>query len=94
MTTGSSSHSISTSSAASSASARVRAQTTATGSPCQQARSVAIACCWAAFIPSKLVSIPDHGGQWRASSAPVIAHTTPGWAAAAAMSTDRMRAWP
>ena len=94
MTTGSSSHSTSTSSAASSASARVRAQTTATGSPCQQTRSTAIACCSAAFIPSKLVSIPDQGGQCSASSAPVIALTTPGCAAAALVSMETMRAWP
>ena len=76
--TGSSCHSISTSSAASSAWARVVATTQTTASPCQQARSTAMACCGADFMPSMLVSVPTHGVQISASSRPSTILITPG----------------
>ena len=77
---------------ASSASARVRATTAHTASPCQQARSTAMACCGADLMPLRCVSTPTHGVITLASSAPVTTATTPGDFFAAAASMLLMRA--
>jgi hypothetical protein len=55
----------------------VRATTATTASPCQQARSTAIACCGADLMPLRWVSTPAHGVQTFASSAPATAAITP-----------------
>src|SRR4029450_6586271 len=80
-----SSYVISTSSHASSASARGRATTAHTASPCQQARSTAIACCGADLVPLRCVSTPTQGVITLVSSAPVTTAITPGAFAAASV---------
>ena len=69
-TTGSSSHSASISCAASSACARDSATTAATASPCQQARSMAIACCGGDLMPFRCASTATHGVQYSATARP------------------------
>src|SRR5580704_18372375 len=78
VTAGKTSYSTSTSAQASSASARLLATTAHTASPCQQARSTAIACCGADLMPFKCVSTPTQGVITLASSGPVTTATTPG----------------
>ena len=73
-------------------SARVRATTAATASPCQQARSTAMACCGADLMPLRWVSTPTHGVITFASSAPVTTATTPGAFSPSAASMFLMRA--
>jgi len=66
------------SSAASSACARVSATTAATASPCQQARSIAIACCGGDLMPFKCASTATHGEQYSATARPSNTPITPG----------------
>ena len=72
--------------------ARLRATTAHTASPCQQARSMAMAYCGADLRPLRCVSTPTHGVMTFASSAPVTTATTPGAFFAAAVSMFLMRA--
>ena len=83
----------STSSQASSACARVRATTAHTASPCQQARSKAIACCGADFRPFRWVSTPTQGVITLVNSAPVTTAITPGAFMALSVVVLTMRAW-
>ena len=69
VTASSSSYSTKTCSAASSAAARLVATTAATASPCQQTRSIAMACCGADFRPFKCESTPTQGVMTAASFA-------------------------
>ena len=78
VTASSSSYSTSTNSAASSATARLVATMAATASPCQQTRSIAIACCGADLRPFRCESTPTHGVMTAASSLPVTTAMTPG----------------
>jgi len=57
-------------SAASSACARVSATTAATASPCQQARSIAIACWGGDLMPLRCPSTATHGLQYFSSARP------------------------
>ena len=68
VTASSSSYSTATSSAASSATARLVATMAATASPCQQTRSIAMACCGADLRPFKCESTPTQGVMTAASS--------------------------
>ena len=78
VTASSSSYSTLTTSAASSARARLVATIAATASPCQQTRSIAMAC-WAADLrPFKCESTPTQGVMTAASSSPVTTAMTPG----------------
>ncbi len=77
VTASSASYSTETTSAASSATALLVATTAATASPCQQTRSIAIACCGADFRPFKCESTPTHGVMTAASSSLVTTATTP-----------------
>ena len=61
VTASSSSYSTATASAASSATARLVATMAATASPCQQTRSIAIACCGADFSPFRCDEHADPG---------------------------------
>ena len=58
----------------------------ATASPCQQTRSIAIACCGADFRPFRCESTPTHGVMTAASSSPVTTAMTPGMRFAASAS--------
>ena len=55
-----------------------RATMAATASPCQQARSIAMACCGADFRPFRCDSTPTQGVMTSASSSPVTTAITPG----------------
>ena len=81
MTAGSSSHSASMSASASSACARVSATTAATASPCQQARSMAIACCGGDLMPFRCPSTATQGVQYSATARPSKTPITPGMVA-------------
>ena len=67
-------------------SARLRATTAQTASPCQHARSTAMACCGADLMPFRCVSTPTQGVITFDSSAPVTTAITPGALFAAAAS--------
>ena len=82
-TTGNSSHCASTSATASSAWLRDSATTAATASPCQHARSMAIACCGGDLMPFRWASTAIHGVQYSATARPSNAPMTPGEASAA-----------
>ena len=92
MTTGSSSHSATISCAASSACVRVSATTAATASPCQQARSIATACCEADLMPFRCPSTATQGVQYSAIARPSYTPITPGALRASVKSSDTMRA--
>src|SRR5262245_32681890 len=64
-----------------------------TASPCQQARSTAIACCGADLRPLRWVSTPTQGVITLARSAPVTTAMTPGAFLAIAVAIAAMRAW-
>jgi hypothetical protein len=70
---------------------RERAEVVA-ASPCQHARSTAIAFCGADLRPLRWVSTPTHGVHTFASSAPVTTAITPGAPLAASASICLMRA--
>jgi hypothetical protein len=69
-TTGSSSHSASISATASSACERDSATTAAQASPCEHARSIAIACCGGDLMPFRCASTATHGVQYSATALP------------------------
>ena len=92
-TTGSSSYSILINATASSACARVSAITAQTASPCQHARSIAIACWGADLSPCRWVNTPVQGVQYSRSSAPVVIPSTPGVDAASSDLIDLIFAW-
>jgi len=91
VTAGRSCHSTCRCCSASSACARVSATTATTGSPCQQARSIASACCGADFMPARWPSVATHGWQTVATSAPSTIAITPGIARAASRVILTMR---
>src|SRR5215813_8385623 len=64
-----------------------------TASPCQQARSTAIAYCGADLMPLRWVSTPTQGVTTLASSTPVTTAMTPGALRAAAVAIAAMCAW-
>ena len=92
-TTGSSSHSASISCTASSACARDSATTAATASPCQQARSIAIACCGGDLMPFRCASTATQGVQYSATARPSNTPMTPGCRRAFSKSSFLIRAW-
>src|SRR5262249_28503369 len=92
VTAGSSSYATSTSAQPSSDSARLRATTAHTASPCQQARSTAMACCGADLMPLRWVRTPTQGVITLVTSAPVTTAMTAGACLAAAVSIAVMRA--
>ena len=77
-TTGSSSHSASISATASSAWLRDSATTAAQASPCQQARSIAIACCGGDLMPFRWASTATQGLQYSATALPSNDANDPG----------------
>jgi hypothetical protein len=91
-TAGSSSHSTSTSAAASSPWLRDSATTTATASPWQHARSMAIACCGGDLMPFRCPRTATQGVQYSATARPSNTAITPGALSALAKSSLRMRA--
>jgi hypothetical protein len=76
---------------ASSACSRVSATMATTGSPCQQARSMASGYCGADFMPARWARVATQGLHTVAMSRPSATRMTPGMARAAAASMDRMR---